>query len=137
MKQLILIVDDDAKCLKFLADVLQADGHATLTAESGERAIELARSAKPGLILMDIQMPVIDGLSAVKVLKADHDTRLIPVVAITALAMHDDRDRMLAAGFDGYLSKPASVKEICSEVNRHLGKKTEQAEKTKQGVEHG
>lgn len=138
MKQLILIVDDDANHRKLFTDVLQADGHATLTAENGERAIAMARSAKPVLIFMDIQMPVIDGLSALKALKADRDTRLIPVIAITALAMRGDRDRILAAGFDGYLSKPASVKEICSEVNRHLGKKTEQAEKPKQGVErHG
>lgn len=123
MKQLILIADDDAKHQKLLTDVLQAEGHATLTAENGERAIELARSAKPGLILMDIQMPVIDGLSAIKVLKSDPDTQLIPVIAITALAMRDDRKRMLAASFDGYLSKPISIKELRAEVNRHLGAK--------------
>lgn len=123
MKQLILIVDDDAKHQKLLTDVLQADGYATLTAENGERAIEMARSAKPGLILMDIQMPVLDGLSAVKVLKADHDTRLIPVIVITASVMRGDRDRLLEAGFDGYLGKPISIKELRAEVNRHLGAK--------------
>ena len=133
MKQLILIADDDAKHLKFFVDVLQAEGHATLTAENGERAIEMARSAKPSLIFMDIQMPVLDGLSAVKVLKADRDTQLIPVIAITALAMRDDRERMLAAGFDGYLSKPISIKELRAEVNRHLGADQDQTEETKKG----
>ena len=123
MKQLILIADDDAKHRKLLTDVLQAEGHATLTAENGQRAIELARSAKPGLILMDIQMPVLDGISAVKVLKSDPNTRLIPVIAITALAMRDDREHMFAAGFDGYLSKPVSIKKLRAEVNRHLGTK--------------
>ena len=120
MKQLILIADDDAKCRTFLADVLQADGHATLTAENGARAIEMARSAKPSLIIMDIQMPVIDGLSAIKVLKSNPDTRLIPVIAITALVMRGDRERILAACFDGYLSKPVNIKELRTVVHRHL-----------------
>ena len=136
MKHLILIADDDPKHRKLLTDVLQAEGHATLTAENGERAIEMARSAKPGLILMDIQMPVLDGLSAVKVLKADRDTRLIPVIAVTALAMREDWKRMLAAGFDGYLSKPISIKELRDEVNRHLGGGPEQAEGTTEGDGH-
>lgn len=134
MKQLILIADDDAKHRKLLSDVLQAHGYATLTAENGERAIEMARSAKPGLILMDIQMPVLDGLSAVKVLKADRDTQLIPMIAITALAMRDDRERMLAAGFDEYMSKPISIKKLCAEVKRLLGGKPEQPEETTEGA---
>src|ERR1035437_4028154 len=130
MKQLILIADDDAKHRKLLTDVLQAEGYATLTAENGELAIKTARTAKPSLILMDIQMPLLDGLSAIKVLKADRDTRLIPVIAVTALAMREDYKRMLAAGFDGYLSKPFSLKELRDEVNRHLGGKPERTEIT-------
>ena len=138
MKKLILIAEDDAKCRKLLADVLQAGGHATLTAENGKRAMELARSAKPDLIIMDIQMPVLDGLCAVKVLKSNPDTRSIPAIAVTALAMHDDRERMLAAGFDGYLSKPVSIKDLRTEVNRFLGGKPEQTEKTTEGTgRHG
>ncbi|MEI6149192.1 MAG: response regulator [bacterium] len=121
MKKLILIADDDAKHRKLLTDVLQAEGHATLTIENGERIIEMARSAKLSLILMDIQMPLIDGLSAIKLLKSDPDMWLIPVIAVTALAMREDYKRMLAAGFDGYLSKPISIKELRTEVNRHLG----------------
>jgi len=126
MKQLILIADDDAKHRKLLTDVLQAEGYATLTAENGESAIEMARSAKPGLILMDIQMPLIDGVTAVKVLKADPDTQMIPVIAITALAMSDDWKRISAAGFDGYLTKPINIQELRAEVNRRLGEKPEQ-----------
>lgn len=123
MKQLVLIADDDVKSRKLLADVLQAEGHATLTAENGERAIAMVRSVKPALILMDVQMPALDGLAAVKALKVDRATRRIPVLAVTALAMRDDRKRMLAAGFDGYLSKPISIKELRAEVRRYLGTK--------------
>jgi len=128
MKKLILIADDDEKHRKILTDVFQAEGCATLTAENGECAIELARSAKPDLIIMDVQMPVLDGLSAVKALKADPDMRSIPVIAITALAMNGDRDRILGAGFNGYLSKPIRIKELRAEVNRYLGGKQEQTE---------
>ncbi len=130
MKQTILIADDDIKHRKLLTDILQAEGYATLTAENGELAIDMARSAKPSLILMDIQMPMIDGLSAVRALKADADTRLIPVIAITALAMREDWKRIIEAGFDGYLSKPISIKEVRAEVNRFLGGKPEQTEGT-------
>ena len=126
MKKLILIADDDAKHRKLISAVLQAAGYDTLTATDGKSAIELARSDKPGLILMDAQMPVMDGLSAVKVLKEDHVTRAIPVIAITALAMDGDRERMLKAGFDGYLGKPLSIKELRSVVATHLDHGTEE-----------
>ena len=125
MKKLILIADDDAKHRKLISDVLQAAGYDTLTATDGELAIELARANKPALILMDIQMPVMDGFSSVEVLKADHITRSIPVIAITALAMDGDRARMLEAGFDGYLGKPISIKELRSIVATHLNHGTE------------
>ena len=120
MKLLILIADDDAKHRKLINDVLQAAGYDTLTAENGAHAVELARSAKPSLILMDVQMPVLDGISAVKVLKADHDTQSIPVIASTALAMSGDPQRMLEVGFDGYMSKPINIKELRSVVAKHL-----------------
>lgn len=128
MKPLILIADDDAKHRKLLTDVLQAEGYDTLTVENGERAVEVARSAAPGLIVMDVQMPVLDGLAAIGILKSDPVTRAIPVVAITALAMRDDRTRILGAGFDGYLSKPIGIKELRAEVKRHLGAEPEQTE---------
>jgi CheY-like chemotaxis protein len=120
MKKLILIADDDAKHRKLLSDVLQASGYDTLTATNGARAVEMARSHKPDLILMDAQMPVMDGCAAVNVLKADHVTRSIPAIAITALAMDGDRERMFEAGFDGYLGKPISIKDLRSVVASHL-----------------
>ncbi len=116
----ILVADDDARHRKLLTDVLQAAGYAVIAVENGAEAIEQARSAKPSLILMDIEMPVLDGLSAVKILKSDPETRSIHVLAITALAMRDDRARMLEAGFDGYMSKPIDIKELRAEVKRHL-----------------
>ena len=120
MKKLILVADDDAMYLKLLTDVLQAEGYTVIAAENGERAIALARSARPGLIIMDVQMPLLDGFSAISALKAASETRSIPAIAITALAMDGDRDRLLAAGFDGYLSKPISMKELRDEVHRQL-----------------
>lgn len=133
MKKLILIADDDAKHLTLLTDVLQAEGHTVIAAGNGERATELARSERPNLIIMDVQMPLLDGLSAVRALKAAHETRSIPAIAITALAMDGDRERLLAAGFDGYLSKPISIKELRVEVNRQLGGKLKQTEKITEG----
>lgn len=103
MKKLILIADDDAKHRRLLGDALQAAGYDTLQAENGKRAVELALSAEPDLILMDIQMPVMDGLTAVKTLKADRRTRAIHIIAITSMAMDGDNERMLQAGFDGYI----------------------------------
>ena len=126
MQKLILIADDDAKHQKLLTDVLQAEGHSVIAARNGEIALELARSARPCLIIMDVQMPILDGFAAIKALKAAHETRSIPAIAITALAMDGDRERLLAAGFDGYLSKPISIKELRSEVNRQLGEKLEE-----------
>ncbi len=120
MKKLILIADDDAKHLNLLTDVLQAEGHTVMAAENGECALDLARSARPSLIIMDVQMPLLDGVSAIRALKAAEETRSIPAIAITALAMDGDRKRLLAAGFDGYLSKPVSMKELRSEVNRQM-----------------
>ncbi len=134
MKRLILIADDDATHRRLLTDVLQAEGYDTMTAGNGRHAIELTRSAKPNLILMDAQMPVLDGFATVKVLKADPDTRSIPVIAITALAMRDDRERMLEAGFDGYLSKPLSIKTLRAEVKRQLSAEASQVEQRKESA---
>ncbi|MFZ4394372.1 MAG: response regulator [Kiritimatiellia bacterium] len=112
MKTLILIADDDARNRMLLTDVLESVGLDTVTAENGREAIALARTTKPAVIVMDVQMPVMDGLAAVAILKADPTLRAIPVIAITALAMAGDRERLLAAGFDWYLSKPVNIKEV-------------------------
>jgi CheY-like chemotaxis protein len=129
MKQRILIADDDVMHRKLISYVLQAEGYDTLLAANGEIAIEMARSNTPALILMDIQMPVMGGLSAIKILKADPVTRSIRAIAITALAMDGDRERMIEAGFDGYLGKPISIQKLRTEVRRHLaGEPAQQAE---------
>ena len=120
MKKLVLVADDNELNRMLFSDILQAMGYAIIVAENGVLAVELARSNKPNLILMDVRMPEMDGLTAVKILKGDPDTQAIPVIAITAQALSSDQERMLKAGFDGYLSKPAGLKEIRTMVAHHL-----------------
>jgi two-component system, cell cycle response regulator DivK len=117
---LILIVEDNPKNLKLMRDILQFRGYATLEAETGEAGITLAREQQPALILMDVQLPGMDGRAATKALKADPSTRQIPVIAMTAFAMKGDRESLLADGFDGYISKPISTKEVPQVVARYL-----------------
>ena len=108
--ELILIVEDNEKNRKLVRDVLQFKGYRTLEAETAEIGLALAREASPALILMDIQLPGMNGIDALGHLRADAATRSIPVVAVTASAMMQDRQRILAAGFDAYQSKPIDVK---------------------------
>ena len=117
--ELILIVEDNEKNLKLVRDLLQVKGYRTLEAGTGELGVELARQHTPHLILMDIQLPGLDGVAALGQLKADPSTASIPVIALTAFAMHDDRQRFLAAGFDGYLSKPVNIAEFVATVKRY------------------
>jgi CheY-like chemotaxis protein len=107
---LILIVEDNEKNRKLVRDVLQFKGYRTLDAETGEIGLALARETLPALILMDIQLPGMSGIDALGHLRADPATRHIPVVAVTASAMMQDRQKILAAGFDAYQSKPIDVK---------------------------
>jgi two-component system cell cycle response regulator DivK len=100
--------------------VLQASGYSTLEATSGESAVALAIEHGPDLVLMDIQLPDIDGLEALERLRADERSASLPVVALTAQAMEGDRERFLAAGFDGYLSKPVVIAEFVSTVRSYL-----------------
>jgi CheY-like chemotaxis protein len=108
--ELILIVEDNEKNRKLVRDVLQWKGYRTIEAETAEIGLALAREANPVLILMDIQLPGISGIDALAELRADAATRSIPVVAVTASAMTQDRQRILAAGFDAYQSKPIDVR---------------------------
>ena len=108
--ELILIVEDNEKNRKLVRDVLQFKGYRTLDAETAELGLSLARESQPKLILMDIQLPGMNGIDALAHLRADPSTRHIPVVAVTASAMMQDRQRILAAGFDAYQSKPIDVK---------------------------
>jgi two-component system cell cycle response regulator DivK len=118
--ELILIIEDNAKNLKLVRDVLQFHGYATLEAETGEAGIALARERHPALILMDVQLPGMDGRAAVKVLKTDVSTQPIPIIALTAFAMKGDRESLLAEGFDGYIAKPVDIKELPKVVERYL-----------------
>jgi two-component system cell cycle response regulator DivK len=117
--QLILIVEDNEKNLKLARDVLQFSGFQTLEAGSGEAAVGIARQHHPDLILMDIELPGIDGITALQQLRADAATARIPIVALTASAMSADRDRFVGAGFDGYISKPINIKEFPGQVRAH------------------
>jgi two-component system, cell cycle response regulator DivK len=116
----ILIVEDNPKNLKLLRDVLQFKGYTTLEAETGEAGVTLAQEQQPALILMDVQLPGMNGRQAMQVLKADARTRHIPVVALTAFAMKGDRERLLADGFDGYVAKPIDIRELPKMVERYL-----------------
>jgi two-component system cell cycle response regulator DivK len=116
----VLIVEDNERNLKLVRDVLGHAGWAVLCAGSGEAAVELARSAQPDVILMDVNLPGMNGLEALAALRADAGTASIPVAALTAYAMTDDRARFLAAGFDGYLEKPVDVRALPSQVEALL-----------------
>jgi two-component system cell cycle response regulator DivK len=115
----VLVVEDNEKNMKLFRDVLQATGYNTLEASSGEDAVELAVANTPALVLMDIQLPGIDGLETLSMLRQDERTASIPVLALTAQAMSGDRERFLEAGFDGYLSKPVDVTELIEAVREH------------------
>jgi two-component system cell cycle response regulator DivK len=118
---LILIVEDNPRNLKLIRDVLQFKGYTTLAAETGEDAVKLARERKPALILMDVQLPGMNGREATKVLKADASTQHIPIIALTAFAMKGDKERILGDGFDDYMAKPINIKEVPQMIERYLG----------------
>ena len=115
----VLIVEDNEKNMKLVRDVLQATGYSTLEATTGEEAVELALSQAPALVLMDVQLPGIDGVEALERLRQNERTASIPALAVTAQAMSGDRERFLEAGFDGYLAKPVDVNELIEAVREH------------------
>ena len=118
--ELILIIEDNEKNRKLVRDVLQVKGYKTIESETAEEGIKLAMEQLPALILMDIQLPGMDGITALKQLKAEAKTKSIPVIAVTASAMTYKRQTMLAEGFDCYQSKPISVKDFLGEIERVL-----------------
>lgn len=120
--ELILIIEDNEKNRKLVRDVLQVKGYRTIESESAEEGLKLALEQSPALILMDIQLPGIDGITALKQLRADPKTRDMLVIAITASAMTHNRQTMLAEGFDGYQTKPITLKDFLSEVERVLAR---------------
>jgi two-component system, cell cycle response regulator DivK len=125
---LILIVEDNEENRKLIRDVLQVKGYQTLETETAEEGHNLAVEHHPALILMDIQLPGIDGITALKQLRADPITKTVPVIAITASAMSYNRQAMLAEGVDGYQSKPISVKDFLEEVRRVLNSDQDKAD---------
>lgn len=115
-RQVILIIEDNVRNLKLARDILNHIGYRTLEAENAEDGLALARAQRPDLVLMDVQLPGMDGVEALGHLRTDPLTADIPVVALTAFAMRDDRDRLLAVGFDAYLEKPLNVPEFPSQI---------------------
>ncbi len=120
MEKVILIVEDEPKNLKLIRDLLQALGYLTLEATDGAQGIELAKAHKLDLILMDILMPVMDGLEATKILKADAETKNIPIIALTSYAMKEDNEKIREAGCDGYITKPIDTREFLKKVAEYL-----------------
>ena len=121
--ELILIVEDNDKNMKLARDILQVKGYRTIEAESAEAGLPLAAAQKPDLVLMDIQLPGINGIEALKKLRASPETSPIPVLAFTASVMPQDRKEIMSAGFDGFVSKPINLKEFIASIASALGKR--------------
>lgn len=117
---LVLIVEDNEKNLKLVRDVLQIKGYSTVEAGTAEDGIRLAHERNPDLILMDIHLPGISGIDALKILRADAATAAIPVIAVTASVMQQDRKQITEAGFDAYVGKPINVREFLDAVRSTL-----------------
>ena len=120
--ELILIVEDNEKNRKLERDILQFHGYRTMEADTAEEGIGLAQATPPALILMDIQLPGMNGIEALQHLRGDPRTRAIPVIAVTASAMTHDRQKIMAAGFDGYLAKPIEVTQFVATVRNTVGR---------------
>ena len=120
--ELILIVEDDAESRMLERDILTYNGYRVLEAETAEASLKLAREARPALILMDIRLPGMDGIAALRKLRADAATCNIPVIAVTASAMNQDRRQITAAGFNGYHGKPIDMVELVASIREILAR---------------
>ena len=118
----VLIVEDNAANMTLATFLLESNGHTVLSATDAEIGVSIARAQQPDLILMDIQLPGMDGLEATGLLKADESTRGIPVIALTALAMKGDEERIRAAGCDGYIAKPMRYKDFLTTISAWLAR---------------
>lgn len=116
----ILVIEDNAANMTLAVFLLQSAGHSVLSATDAEAGLTMARDRQPDLILMDIQLPGMDGLEAIGLLKANDSTRAIPVIALTALAMKGDEERIRAAGCEGYIAKPMRYQEFLAAVATHV-----------------
>jgi two-component system cell cycle response regulator DivK len=117
----ILVVEDNPKNLKLVRDVLLHWGYEVVVATSGEDGVRVATQERLDLVLMDLQLPGIDGTEALQRIRSASTERAVPVVAVTAFAMNDDRERALRSGFDGYLEKPVSVRDLRGQVQDLIG----------------
>jgi two-component system cell cycle response regulator DivK len=120
--ELILIVEDNPTNLKLVRDTLQAKGYRTIDAGTAEEGVQLAREQQPALVLMDIQLPGISGVEAFHQLRADPSASSIPVIAVTASVMAQERQKVMAAGFDGFQDKPISIRELLQTIRKILDK---------------
>ena len=121
----ILVIEDNEANLRLASLLLTNAGHTVVSAGDAEAGLALARSAALDLILMDIQLPGMDGLDATRLLKTDEATATIPVIALTAMAMKDDQERTRRAGCDGYIAKPLRYKELYAAIDEQLAKRSE------------
>lgn len=120
----ILIIEDSPTNMMLAVAVLESAGHTPIEAERASAGIEIAHLEHPDLILMDIQLPDMDGMEATRILKADPDTQDIPIIAVTAFAMKGDRERILEAGCDGYIEKPLRYRDLLIEIAAIADRKT-------------
>ena len=118
----MLVVEDNPLNMKLVRDVLTVSGYEVVAAPSGEEGVSLAQTCEPDLVLMDIQLPGIDGYEALRLLRQDPRLDAVPVVAVTAFAMREDQERAWREGFDGYLGKPISVKALAAQVENFLSR---------------
>ena len=121
MAKSILIVEDNELNMKLFNDLLEANGYNIVQTRNGMEALDLARTHKPDLILMDIQLPEVSGLEVTKWLKDDEQLRVIPVIAVTAFAMKGDEERIRQGGCEAYISKPIAVKDFVETIKFHIG----------------
>ncbi len=120
----VLVIDDNEKNLKLLRVILQNNGCEVIEAANGKEGISAAKEHAPHLIFMDIQMPVLDGISALKILRADESTKHIPVIALTSYAMKGDMERFIGEGFNGYIAKPISAVEVVNVIGEYIVKQS-------------
>ena len=116
----ILIVEDNEKNMKLVRDILRHNGHATIEAPTGGEGVRLASEKKPDLILMDIQLPDIDGIEALRLLREDRALDAVPVIALSASVMPDDQQKIVTSGFDAFVTKPINLKQFLDTVKRFL-----------------
>lgn len=124
-KARILVVEDNDRNRKLVRDVLQHAGFEVVEAHTGEQGVDLARESPPDLVLMDLQLPGIDGTEAFRQIRESPSTATVPIVALTAFAMRADQERVDRAGFDGYLTKPISVRALPEQVRGYLAREAE------------